>query len=249
LKGFGGKVIVVTGGGSGIGKEISYRLAMEGASVVVADINFKKAKLVERNIISRGLKSMALETDVTSEESVKRMVEATIKRFKQINVLVNNAGIYPLQSWEKVTVEEWDKVMIVNLRSIFVCSKAVFYYMKRQKKGKIINISSSTFWLGSKGLLPYVASKGGVIGFTRALAREVGDFGITVNAVTAGLTMTKKAKEIFGQERIEQVIQQQCIKKPLAPQKIVGAVIYLCSEDSDFITGEIINIDGGRTMH
>lgn len=249
MNGLRKKVIVVTGGGSGIGEEICYRLAMEGASVVVADIDLKKAKVVEKNIISRGGKSIAVGADVTSEESAKRMAQVTIKRFKKINVLVNNVGIYPLHSWEKISVEEWDKVMIVNLRTIFVCSKAVFGYMKKQKKGKIINISSSTFWLGSKGLLPYVASKGGVIGFTRALAREVGDFGITVNAVTAGLTMTQKAKEIFGQERIEQVIQQQCIKKPLTPQKIAAAVAYLCSEDSDFLTGEIINIDGGRTMH
>lgn len=244
-----GKAIIVTGGASGIGREICYYLSREGASIVVADVDLRKAKAVERNILGRGLKSIAMETDVTSEESIRRMVEETIKSFKKVNVLINNAGIYSLQPWETITAEAWDKVLCVNLKSVFLCSKAVFPYMKRQKSGKIINISSSTFWVGANRLLPYVTSKGGVVGFTRALAREVGHFGITVNAITPGLTMTKKAKETFGQARIEQVAQEQCIKKALAPYDIVGTVAFLCSEDSDLITGQVINIDGGRAMH
>lgn len=243
------KVVIVTGGASGIGREISYALSTKGASIVIADINLKEGKAVERNIFNRGFKSIAVETDVTSEKSIQVMLEETLKRFRKINILINNAGIYPVKSWEKITAEEWDKVLSVNLKSMFLCSKAVFPHLKKQKSGRIINISSSTVWSGTNGLLPYVASKAGVIGFTRALAREVGHFGITVNAITPGLTMTKKAKDTFGQARIRQVTQQQCIKKPLDPHNIIGAVAFLCSEHSDFITGEVINVDGGRSMH
>jgi len=182
------RVVVVTGGGIGIGRAYSLGLAAEGARVVVADIADPKPTVKE--IETRGGQALAVECDVSKESETLRMAAEALSRFGRIDVLVNNAAIYaPLQrrSFMEIPVEEWDRVMAVNLRGLFLCARAVFPAMKAQGKGKIINISSGTFFKGIPHFIHYTTSKGGVVGFTRSLARELGEFGIRVNAVAPGL--------------------------------------------------------------
>ncbi|GAB4258360.1 MAG: 3-oxoacyl-ACP reductase FabG [Thermoleophilia bacterium] len=249
-----GRVAIVTGGGSGIGRHYGLGLAHEGAKVVVADINAEVAESTAREIKEAGGEALAIKVDVSDEADADAMAKAAVDRFGRIDVLVNNAAIYPVMPWEHVTTDIWDRVMAVNLRGLFVCTKAVFPTMKAQGKGKIINISSGTFFGGFPNMLPYVTSKGGVIGFTRALAREVGDHGIRVNAITPGLTQSDGVKRLHEQgilpsEVADQLAQQQSLKRKQEPEDLVGAVLFLASDDSDFITGQTINVDGGWLMH
>lgn len=162
-----GKVAIITGGGQGLGKAYCLRLIEEGCKVVIAEINFEAAKELERKIIDKGGEALSIKTDVSSEESTKRMAEKTIKRFGRIDILINNAAIFPITPWMEIGVEEWDKVLAVNLKGCFLCAKAVFPQMKKQGKGKIINISSGNFFHGIPSFfLHYAASKAGIIGFT-----------------------------------------------------------------------------------
>lgn len=245
---------IVTGGGSGIGRHYCLGLAREGAKVVVADINAERAQSAAKEIEEAGGEALAIKVDVGDEASSSAMAKAAVDHFGHIDILVNNAAIYPMMPWEHVTVDIWDQVMAVNLRGTFLCAKAVFPAMKAQGKGKIINISSGTFFGGFPNMLPYVTSKGGVIGFTRAIARELGDHGIRVNAITPGLTQSdgiKRLQEegILPPTLADELAQQQSLKRKQQPEDLVGTVLFLASDDSDFITGQTINVDGGWLMH
>src|SRR5713101_2782783 len=189
-----GQTVVITGGGKGIGKVYVEEFAKAGARVVAADVDGDAVTSVAEASSAQGLQVLGLATDIASEESTKAMAKATLERFGSIDVLINNASlmsVLPRRSWLEIPVEEWDRVMAVNLRGMFLSCRAVFPAMQARKRGKIVNISSSRVWEGTPNRLHYTTSKAGVIGLTRALARELGEFGITVNAVAPGATLSE----------------------------------------------------------
>ncbi len=247
------KVIIVTGGGVGIGRAYSLGLAKEGARVVVADIQVDAAQKAAGEITEAGGEAVSVAVDVTSPEKTREMAEITLKQYGRIDVLVNNAGLYTAlkkKPFMEIDPEEWDRVMAVNVKGLFLCAKAVYPAMKKQKKGKIINISSGTVLGGSPYFLHYVSSKAGVIGFTRALAREVGADNICVNAITPGLTISGSNQDgVLTPEQLEDRRRRRSFQRDQYPQDLVGTVIFLSSEDSDFITGQTINVDGGQNMY
>jgi 3-oxoacyl-[acyl-carrier protein] reductase len=247
------KVAIVTGGGVGIGKAYSHGLAKEGAKVVVADIQEAEAKKVAAGIKQAGGEAIAVAVDVTSPEKTQAMADAALKRYERIDVLVNNAGLYSAlkkKNFMEIDPDEWDRVMAVNLKGLFLCVKAVYPAMKRQGKGKIINISSGTALSGSPLFLHYVSSKAGVLGFTRALAREVGGDNICVNSIMPGLTISGSNQEgVMTPEQLADRRKRRCIQRDQYPQDLVGTVIFLASDDSDFMTGQSISVDGGMNMH
>ena len=245
------RVAIVTGAARGIGKDYSLRLAREGVKVVIADI--LEGSSVEKEIVSEGGEAMTLNIDVTDEASTIEMARKTVERFGKIDILVNNAALFAnlvTKHFYEITSEEWDNVMNVNLKGLFLCCKAVYPQMKKQGKGKIINIASGVFFKGLPLFLHYVTSKGGVIGFTRSIAREVGDDGICVNALAPGYTVTDQSeKSEHDQGVIDAVLASRCLKRHATPQDLLGTLIFLASDDSDFITGQTIVVDGGATMH
>jgi len=246
------KVAIVTGGAQGLGKAYALRLAEEGARVVVADI--QDGGEVQRAIEQKGGAALVLRTDVTNEGSTEEMAAQAVKQFGRIDVLVNNAAFFSSivkKPFFEIGAAEWDAVLAVNLKGTFLCSKAVFPQMKTQGKGKIINISSGTFFKGLPHFLHYVTSKGGIVGLTRALAREVGDYGICVNAIAPGYTETDILLE--RPQDSEQVragiVSGRCIKRPETPEDLTGTVVFLASDDSDFLTGQTIAVDGGSALN
>ena len=247
------RVVIVTGGGVGIGKAYSNAVAKEGAKVVVADIQEAEAKKVVADIKQAGGEALAVSVDVTSPAKTQAMAEAALKQYGRIDVLVNNAGLYSAlkkKNFMEIDPEEWDRVMAVNLKGLFLCVKAVYPAMKQQGKGKIINISSGTALSGSPLFLHYVSSKAGVLGFTRALAREVGGDNICVNSIMPGLTISGSNQEgVMTAEQLADRRKKRCIQRDQYPQDLVGTVIFLASDDSDFMTGQAIGVDGGMNMH
>jgi 3-oxoacyl-[acyl-carrier protein] reductase len=247
------KVVIVTGGGVGIGKAYSIGVAKEGAKVIVADIQEAEAKKVAADIKQAGGEAMAVSVDVTSPEKTQAMAETALKQYGRIDVLVNNAGLYSAlkkKPFMEIDPEEWDRVMAVNVKGLFLCVKAVYPAMKQQRKGKIINISSGTALSGSPFFLHYVSSKAGVIGFTRALAREVGDDNICVNSIMPGLTISGANQEgVMTPEQLADRRKRRAFQRDQYPADLVGTVIFLASDDSDFMTGQSISVDGGMNMH
>jgi 3-oxoacyl-[acyl-carrier protein] reductase len=247
-----GRTVIITGGGKGIGKVYAEEFARVGACVVAADIDAGAAKAVADALGMQGCEALALETDIASEESTKSMAEAALERFGSIDVLVNNASLMSVlarRSWLEIPIEEWDRVMEVNLRGMFLSCRAVFPAMKAQMRGKIVNISSSRVWEGTPNRLHYTTSKAGVIGFTRALAREVGEFGITVNAVTPGYTLSETQVASSSGNYLASRVAGRVFERAQVPADLVGAVMFLSSAGSDFMTGQTINVDGGKAMH
>ena len=246
-----GKVAIVTGGARGLGKAFCLRMAEEGAKVVVADILGEQAQQTAEEIRAKGGSAISLRIDVTSEEDTLRMAAETVKQFGRIDILVNNAAmIYGVtrKPFMEVPVAEWDKLMTVNLRGPFLCCRAVFPQMEKQGKGKIINLSSETAFTGSRNFIHYVTSKGGVVSFTRCLAAEVGQYGIRVNSVAPGFTDTEAARTLT-QDITKYDVSPTPLGRLEQPGDLVGAVIFLASDDSDFITGQTLVVDGGRYMH
>ena len=246
------KVVIVTGGGTGIGKVYSQRLAESGAKVVLADIAAKEADAVAAALAKAGGEVIAVATDVADPAAVEAMVERTVAKWGRIDGLINNASLMsalPRGDWFKIPIEEWDRVMAVNLRGIFLCCRAVYPHMKRQKSGRIVNISSSRVWHGTPNRLHYTTSKAGVIGLTRALARELGDDNIGVNAVTPGLTMSETQVASSSANYLAGRDDGKAFKRPQVPDDLVGTVLFLLSDASGYITGQTINVDGGTMMH
>ncbi|MBI3078829.1 MAG: 3-oxoacyl-ACP reductase FabG [Deltaproteobacteria bacterium] len=248
-----GKVAIVTGGGHGIGRQYCLSFVREGAKVVVAEVDARAAQRVADEIKSGGGEAIAVPTDVASEASTKEMARRAIEAFGRIDVLVNNAAIFatiPISrvGIEELSIEEWDRVMVVNVKGVFLCCRAVLPQMKRQGKGKIINIASGTIYHGGGGRIHYVASKAAVVGFTRTLAREVGDYNITVNAISPGSTLSEEnpTPEIIKMR--EEATGSRCIKRVQTPQDLQGAMVFLASDESDFITGQTLVVDGGNAM-
>jgi 3-oxoacyl-[acyl-carrier protein] reductase len=247
-----GLTVIITGGGKGIGKVYSREFAKAGARVVAADIDAAAARAVADALAAQGHEALALETDIASEESTKSMAEAVLERFGAIDVLVNNASLMSVlarRSWLEIPVDEWDRVMAVNLRGMFLSCRAVFPAMKARMRGKIVNISSSRVWEGTPNRLHYTTSKAGVIGFTRALSREVGEFGITVNAITPGYTLSETQVASSSGNYLASRVEGRVFERAQVPADLVGAVMFLSSSASDFMTGQTINVDGGKSMH
>jgi len=247
-----GKVAIVTGGARGLGKEYALRLCEEGARIVVADI--LDAAPVMDEIKRRGGEALALHTDVSEEQSVNEMARRTIEKFGSIDILVNNASVFadiPRISFFDVSVQDWDKIMAVNVKGTFLCCKAVYPQMKKQQKGKIINISSGTCFTGVPFFIHYVTSKGGIIAFTRALAREVGNDGICVNTIAPGFTISEPVQQNprYSEEARKMAASGRCFKRDEQPQDLLGTLVFLASEDSDFITGQTIVVDGGLALN
>src|SRR5262244_1895623 len=247
-----GRSVIVTGGGKGIGKIYTQEFARAGAHVVAADMDEPAAKAVADALSSEGHAALAIGVDIASEASANAMAQAGLDRFGAIDVLINNASLMSVlarRSWLEIPIDEWDRVMAVNLRGMFLCCRAVFPAMKAQRRGKIVNISSSRVWEGTPNRLHYTTSKAGVIGLTRALAREVGEFGITVNAVTPGMTQSETQVQSSSANYLATRVAGRAIERVQVPDDLVGAVMFLSSAASDFMTGQTINVDGGKAMH
>lgn len=242
------KVIIVTGAAQGLGKAFSLALAREGAKIAVVDIADCGATVKE--IEASGGEVRALRTDVSSPEETQKMAEETVRTFGRIDVLVNCAAIVAelrRKPFFEIDPAEWDKVMTVNVKGPWLCTKAVFPYMKSQGKGKIINFSSETFFTGSHGFVHYVTSKGGVVGMTRSLAVELGPHNITINAIAPGLTDSETARAIGDVSKYD--VSRTPMGRLEQPHDLFGALVFLASGDSDFVTGQTILVDGGRVMH
>jgi 3-oxoacyl-[acyl-carrier protein] reductase len=249
---FSGRSVLITGGGKGIGKVYVEEFARAGARVAAADIDVAAAEGVAASLTKANLQVFGVGVDIADEASVNAAVAAVLDRYGSVDVLINNASLMstlPRRSWLEIPVEEWDRVMAVNLRGMFLCCRAVFPAMKAQKRGKIVNISSSRVWEGAPNRLHYTTSKAGVIGFTRALAREVGEFGITVNALTPGMTQSETQVASSSGNYLASRIAGRAIERVQVPADLVGAVMFLSSPASDFMTGQTINVDGGKSMH
>lgn len=241
-----GKTAIITGSGRGIGRAIALAMAAQGANIVVNDVNMESADEVVAEIEAMGRQAIAVKADVTAEEQVLAMVEACINRFGKLDILVNNAGIIQTAPVTEIDGKDWDRVMEVNLKGVFLCCKAVLAPMKAQHGGKIVNIASVAGKRGG-GLLGnscYSASKGGVIAFTKSLARESGPFGINVNAITPAFTDTEMTRSIAPDKK-EFIIKMLPLGRVGQPSDIAGAVCFLASSMSDYMTGEIMDVDGG----
>lgn len=243
------RVVIITGAAHGIGEAYTRRCAREGAAVLLADIDGEAGRRLAEELQAAGGKAAAERVDVSSPEDTRRMAEVAVKRFGRIDALVCNAGIYPLTEWEKITLDDWHRVLNVNLTGTFLCCKAVVPRMKEQRRGSIVTIASSTFWSGSPRLAHYIASKGGVIGLTRAMATEFGPYGITVNCVAPGLTQTATVRNAYAEEWFQKRIDEQCIKRKQMPEDLTGAIVFLCSEDAAFVTGQCLQVNGGMSFH
>ncbi|MBO38892.1 MAG: dehydrogenase [Rhodospirillaceae bacterium] len=246
------KVVIVTGGGTGIGKVYSQRLAQGGAKVVLADIVAEESNDVAEKIRDAGGQALSVPTDVTNEDAVQAMADAAASEFGGIDGLINNASlmsVLPRGDWFEISADRWDSVMSVNLKGIFLCCRAVYSYMQERGGGSIVNISSSRIWEGNPNRLDYTTSKAGVVGLTRALAREVGDDNISVNAITPGLTMSETQLASSSSNYLGGKDEGKCFKRPQTPEDLVGAVIFLLSDAAAFMTGQTVNVDGGTYMH
>lgn len=242
------KVAIVTGAAQGIGKAFAQRLSHDGFRVVIADVQGDLAAATCNEIVAVSGEAIALRTDVTDEASCKKMVADTIAAFGGIDVLINNAGLVNLPRtnlWE-LEVAEWDRVNAVNARGVFLALKAVVPAMRERGGGSIVNMSSNTFLSGRVGAVHYVASKGAVIGLTRAAARELGPFNIRVNCILPGSTITDERRAGgYDKARAQELMNAQSIKHEETPDDLVGVCSFLASDDSRFMTGQSLNVDGG----
>ena len=246
------RVAIVTGAARGLGQAYCLALAKEGAHVVAVDV-LACTETVD-SVQEAGGRALEIIIDVTNVQGVQAMATQVLQHYGRIDILVNNAALIPkLTPFDQVPEDVWDRVMAVNVKGMWHCCKAVVPTMRQQNKGKIINIASDTIWAGTPMLLPYVASKGAILSFTRSLARELSGSGINVNCITPGLTLTEGVQQMADPATVDYIqtitMEQQIIKRREEPRDLAGAVVFLASDDSDFITGQTINVDGGLTHH
>jgi NAD(P)-dependent dehydrogenase (short-subunit alcohol dehydrogenase family) len=243
---FSGRTAIVTGAAQGIGAAIATHLADAGATVVIADINAEGAAAVARKL---GEPSFAVTTDVGDPDSVMALHAEVTTRTGRIDVLVNNAAIVPFIAWDDVDFDSWRRILRVDLDGVYLMCRASSEIMRTRSYGRIVNIASNTFFAGTPNMAPYVAAKGGVIGFTRALATELGPYGITVNAVSPGLTASEGVLSSPHADAFEFVGSLQALKRQAVPDDIAPAVAFLASEEAGWITGSTVNVDGGHVRH
>ena len=248
-KRFEGKVAIVTGSGQGMGKAIALALASEGASVVVNDIRVEMAQQVAEEIVTSDGRAIAVNTDVSDKAQVEEMIVKTLKEFDSVDILVNNAGLLYSTPVDEISEDEWDRVLKVNLKSVFLCSLAVLPAMKAKKAGKIVNMSSSAGRSTSElGGAHYTTSKAGMLGFSRHLAREMASYGINVNAVCPGLIHTPMISSDACKGKLDHFLGQIPMNRLGSPAEAADLVLFLASDEASYITGATIDINGGSLM-
>jgi NAD(P)-dependent dehydrogenase (short-subunit alcohol dehydrogenase family) len=245
------KIAVISGGANGIGQAFAQRLAQDGAHIVIADI--ASGSDTVQTVEQAGRQALACTCDVSSVDSVKALASEVGKHFGRCDILVNCAGIFPNQPFVEMTFADWRRVLAINLDSVFLMSAAFVPGMKRRRWGRIVNMASSTLGSVVSGFVHYMASKAGIVGITRALASELGPFGITVNAISPGLTRspgtlarTPRAGMASMDDEYAHAASMQAIKRPEVPADLVGTMSFLTSDDAAFMTGQTLNVDGGR---
>jgi len=241
------QVALVTGCGRGIGQAIALALAEHGANVVVNDVVEESAKQVAAEIEEMDVAAMPVVADITCEDSVKAMVTAVMDRFGQIDILVNNAGITQDNLVVRMSEEQWDAVLAVNLKGAFLCTKAVARPMLKARRGRIINIASVVGLTGNVGQANYSSSKGGLIALTKSTAQELGSRGITCNAIAPGFIETEMTGRLSGEAR-EQMLGRVPLGRPGQPEDVAGAVVFLAGSEAAYITGQVLSVDGGMVM-
>ena len=242
------KVAVITGGAQGIGRAIALGMGREGAKVVVADLQAEKAESVAVEVRALGTEAVAVAVNVASELSVKRLADLTFERFNQIDILVNDAGVYLKAPVVQKSEEDWDRTINVNLGGNFLCARAFVPAMRKQKSGRIISIASSIAHTGAREFADYAASKAAIIGFVKALARELGPDAITVNAICPGSANTDMPRRHRTEEETMARLRSTPLGHVLEPEDIAGPILFLASDAASYITGQVYNINCGTVM-
>jgi 3-oxoacyl-[acyl-carrier protein] reductase len=242
------KSVIVTGGGGGIGRAIASLFAREGARVVIADLVRQAAERVSAEIKKRKGETFAFVADVTQKESVQQMVEGTLNRWGRIDILVNNAGGAIRKPVLEMEESEWDQIVALNLKSVFLCSQAVLPAMMRQRSGKIVNISSIYGFTGSERRANYAAAKAGVVAFSKSLALEVAHAGISVNAIAPGLIATERVRGRYSDEEWKKRVSTFPMGRAGMPEEIARAALFLAQDDNTYMTGQTIHVNGGWLM-
>ena len=244
------RVTIITGAGQGIGRAFAKAFASAGAIAVIAERNEKTAAAVSAEIMKTGGQALAVTTDIADAASIDEMIEVVEDEYGRIDILVNNAAIFStlqMRPFEQIPLDEWNEVLKVNITGQMLCARAVLPAMRRAKWGRIINMSSGAVSLGRPGYLHYITSKAALIGMSRSMARELGADGITVNAILPGAVFTEVERKTITPAQKERIIAQQCIARAETPDDLIGAALFLASEASTFVTGQLINVDGGAT--
>lgn len=254
------KVAIITGAGQGIGRAYANRFAREGADIVVAEINEEWGRRTAEEVKQVGRQALFVKTDVSSEDSTKELAAKANEKFGHIDILINNAAIFFGMSREDASLAYFNKILSVNLTGVWLCTRAVEPYMKRQKKGKIVNQSSTAAFMGNTGFVDtsdpdkpsppfhYSVAKMGVNGLTKYFAGSLGPWGINVNAIAPGVTMTEATKSVVPEEMINSLVMFTSLRKALQPEDLAGTALFLASEDSDLMTGQVLVVDGGMFM-
>lgn len=242
-----GRVALVTGGGRGIGREIALALTREGADVAICDVNKESLGYVKNEIESLGRKCLAFEVDVTKMDQVENMISKILDNFKKVDILINNAGVTRDALLVRMSEVDWDAVIDINLKGVFNCTKAVVKPMMKQRWGKIVNIASIIGIIGNAGQANYAASKGGIIAFTKSVAKELASRNINVNAIAPGFIQTEMTKRLPENYK-EEMLKSIPLNKFGEPSDVANTVLFLVSEPSSYITGHVIQVDGGMVM-
>lgn len=245
-----GRVAIVTGAGQGIGRAFALALAASGAIPVIAEINDAKAAAVSAEIMAAGGEALAVSTNVADAASIAAMVGLVTTRYGRIDILINNAGLFStleMRPFDQIPLDEWERVLRVNLTGPFLCARAVLPAMRQAKRGRIINMASGAVRLGRPNYLHYIATKSALMGMSLSMARELGADGITVNAILPGATFTEIERKTVTSAQKERIIAMQCIQRAETPTDLIGTMLFLASDASAFVTGQSINLDGGVT--
>jgi 3-oxoacyl-[acyl-carrier protein] reductase len=243
------KVAIVTGAAAGIGAGVAGLFAENGAHVFLADLDGPQVKKVAADLKAKGGSAFGFEANAGKRHDMAKVVEDAISRFGRVDILINNAGIYPRQPFLEMTEEHWDAMHDINLKSVFHCTKLVLPHMVKQRAGAIVNISSVTFFTGLENLTHYIASKGAIIGFTRSLAREMGGHNVRVNCITPGAIETEGERKLMSKKESDKFMDLQSLKRRIGPLDVARVCLFLSTELSDAMTGQTLNVDGGWIMY
>jgi 3-oxoacyl-[acyl-carrier protein] reductase len=243
------KVVIVTGAAAGIGAGVAKLFTERGAHVFLADLDGEGVKKTAATLQAEGGSAFAFEANAGSRDAMANVVEDAVKRFGCIDVLINNAGIYPRHPFLEMTEEQWDTMQNTNLKSVFHCTKLVMPHMVRRRSGAVISISSVTFFTGLQNLTHYIASKAAIIGFTRGLAREMGEHNIRINCITPGAIETEGERKLLTKQDTDRFMAQQSLKRRITPLDVARVCLFLSTELSDAMTGQTLNVDGGWIMY
>ncbi len=244
------KVVIITGAGQGIGREYALQFAAAGACPVIAERNAESAANVAEQITEAGGQAMAVETDVSDAAAVSALVDRVVTAYGRVDVLINNAAIFTsltMRPFDEIPLAEWQAVMGVNITGAFLCTRAVVPHMRKQRRGTVINVMSGSVVLGIPNYLHYVTSKSAMVGMTNSLAKELGEHGITVNAIQPGATFTEVPRQTMTDEGKARIVGSQCIPREGVPMDLAGLALFLASPAASFITGQTIACDGGLT--